>query len=166
MWFNTAELSKASHHLPATSATLQLSKSIPQFSAPKVAKSQESQTAQVQPLAKEKQKVGAGDTATASSWWLIHFRDLDPVEVACCLEATHAEILERHPDAVAAEPFTPTLRRPSAPLTIEAETAIRVWLALIEETDPATLAEVIGQCQRDADARDYFTRRADPERRE
>jgi hypothetical protein len=105
-------------------------------------------------------KVGAGDTATASRWWLIHYPDRDPVEVACCPEATHAEILERHPDAVAAEPFTPTIRQPSAPLTASEETAIRAWLALIEETDPATIAEVIGQCQRDADARDYFTRRA------
>jgi len=105
-------------------------------------------------------KVGAGDTATASRWWLIHYPDRDPLEVACCPEATHAEILERHPDAVAAEPFTPTIRQPSAPLTASEETAIRAWLALIEETDPATIAEVIGQCQRDADARDYFTGRA------
>ena len=105
-------------------------------------------------------KVGAGDTATASRWWLIHYPDRDPVEVACCPKATHADILERHPDAVAAEPFTPTIRQPSAPLTASEETAIREWLALIEETDPATIAEVIGQCQRDADARDYFTRRA------
>lgn len=105
-------------------------------------------------------KVGAGDTATASRWWLIHYPDRDPVEVACCPEATHADILERHPDAVAAEPFTPTIRQPSVPLAASEETAIRAWLALIEETDPATIAEVIGQCQRDADARDYFTRRA------
>lgn len=105
-------------------------------------------------------KVGASDTATASRWWLIHYRDRDPVEVACCPEATHAEILEQHPDAVAAEPFTPTIRQPSAPLTASEETTIRAWLALIEETDPATIAEVIGQCQRDADARDYFTGRA------
>jgi hypothetical protein len=105
-------------------------------------------------------KVGAGDTATASRWWLIHYLDRDPVEVACCHEATHAEILERHRDAVAAEPFTPTIRQPSAPLTACEEVAIRAWLALIEETDPATIAEVIGQCQRDADARDYFTGRA------
>ena len=48
-------------------------------------------------------KVGAGETATASRWWLIHYPDRDPVEVACCPEATHADILERHPDAVAAE---------------------------------------------------------------
>lgn len=105
-------------------------------------------------------KVGAGDTATASRWWLIHYPDRDPLEVACCPEATHADILERHPDAVAAEPFTPTIRQPSAPLTAEDETAIRAWLALIEENDPTTIAEVIGQCQRDADARDYFTGRA------
>ncbi len=105
-------------------------------------------------------KVGAGDTATASCWWLIHYPDRDPLEVACCPEATHADILGRHPDAVAAEPFTPTIRQPSAPLTASEETAIRAWLALIEETDPATIAEVIGKCQRDADARDYFTDRA------
>lgn len=105
-------------------------------------------------------KVGAGDTATASRWWLIHYPDRDPLEVACCPDATHAEILERHPDAVAAEPFTPTIRQPSAPLTASEETAIRAWLALIEETDPATIAEVIGQCQRDADARTYILGRA------
>jgi len=105
-------------------------------------------------------RVGAGDTAPASRWWLIHYPDRDPLEVACCPDATHADILERHPDAVAAEPFTPTIRQPSAPLTAEEETAIRAWLALVEETDPATIAEVIDQCQRDADARDYFTGRA------
>ena len=108
-------------------------------------------------------KVSPGDTAPASRWWLIHYPDRDPVEMTCCPEATHADILERHPDAVAAEPFTPTIRQASAPLTASEETAIRAWLALIEETDPATIAEVIGQCQRDADARDYFTGRAAPE---
>lgn len=105
-------------------------------------------------------KVDAGDTATAFHLWLIHYRDRDPVKVACYPDTTHAEILERYPDAVAAELFTPTIRQPSAPLTASEETAIRAWLALIEETDPATIAEVIGQCRRDADARDYFTGRA------
>ena len=105
-------------------------------------------------------KVGAVDSATASRWWLIHYLDRNPVEVACCPEATHAGILERHPDAVAAEPFTPSICEPSAPLTASEETAIREWLALIEETDTATIAEVIGRCQRDADARGYFTGRA------
>ena len=104
--------------------------------------------------------VGAGNTATTSHRWLIHYPDRDPLEVACCPEATHAEILERNAEAVAAEPFTPTIRQPSAPLTVNEEAAIRAWLALIEETDPAIIAEVVGQCQRDADARDYFTGRA------
>jgi hypothetical protein len=97
---------------------------------------------------------------TASRWWLIHYPDRDPLEVTCCPDATHAEILEQYPDAVAAEPFTPAIRQASAPLTASEESAIRVWLALIEETDTATIAEVIGQCQRDAEARDYFTGRA------
>ena len=105
-------------------------------------------------------KVGDGDTVTASRWWLIHYPDRDPVKMACCPEATHAEILEQHPDAITAEPFTPTIRQASSPLTACEEMAIRAWLALIEETDPATIAEVIGQCQRDAAARDYFTCRA------
>ena len=105
-------------------------------------------------------KVSPGDTAPASRWWLIHYPDRDPVEVACCPEATHADILEQHPDAVAAEPFTPTIRQASAPLTAEEETAIRAWLALIDETNPATIAEVIDRCQRDTGARDYFTGRA------
>jgi len=140
---------------PATFATQagERGRTVASVATVAVAKSPQGQTA----LAA---KVGAGDTATASRWWLIHYPDRDPVEVACCPEATHAEILDRHPDAVAAEPFTPTIRQPSAPLTAIEESAIRAWLALIEETDPATIAEVIGQCQRDADARDYFTGRA------
>lgn len=104
--------------------------------------------------------VSPGDTATACRNWLIHYVDRDTVQVVCCPEATHAELLESYPDAVAAEPFTPTIRQASAPLIASEETAIRAWLALIEETDPATIAEVIGQCQRDADARDYFAGRA------
>lgn len=105
-------------------------------------------------------KVGTADTATASRWWLIHYPDRDPLKVACWPDATHAEILGWHPNALAVEPFTPTIRQPSAPMTSSEETVIRAWLALIEETDPATIAGVIGQCQQDADARDYFTGRA------
>jgi hypothetical protein len=52
-------------------------------------------------------RVGAGDTAIASRWWLLHYADRDPVDVACCSEVPHAEILERNPDAIAAEPLGP-----------------------------------------------------------
>ena len=103
-------------------------------------------------------KVGAGDTATASRWWRIHHPDR-VVEVSFNPEATHAEILEWHPDAVAAESFTPTIRQPMAPMTADEETAIRAWLAKIGETDPPTIAQVLAQCLNDADAQEYFKRR-------
>jgi hypothetical protein len=41
-------------------------------------------------------------------------------------------------------------------LMAEEETAIRAWLAHIEETDPATIAEVIDKCRHNNEARDYF----------
>lgn len=100
--------------------------------------------------------VGASASSIASHWWLIHFIDRDPLELAYYPAATHAEILERHPDAVAAEPFKAPVRRPAAPMTANEELAIRAWLALIGETDPATIAEIMGQCQQDAVARDFF----------
>ncbi len=108
-------------------------------------------------------KVGTDDTVASSRWWLIHYPGRAPLEVACYPKATHTEIMERHQGAVAAKPFTPTVRKASTPLTSEEETAIRAWLSMIEETDPATVAEVIDQCQRDAEARAYFTGRATTE---
>lgn len=104
--------------------------------------------------------VTTADPATVSRLWLLHYPDRNPVEVSVVSGATRAEMLDWHPDAVAAEPFTPTIRQPSAPLTASEETAIRAWLALIEETDPVIVAEVIGKCQTDAEARGYFTGRA------
>jgi hypothetical protein len=102
-------------------------------------------------------KVGAG--AATSRWWLISYPGRD-VEVACYPEATRAEILERHPDAVAAKPLTTTVRQPSAPMTPDEEKTVRRWLSAIGEHDETTIAEVIDRCQRDADARDYFLRAA------
>jgi hypothetical protein len=105
-------------------------------------------------------KVGEVDAVTTSRWWLIHYLELDPLKVACFPEATRADILGRYPAAVAVEPFTLMIRQASAPLTANEEMAIRAWLALIEETDPLVIAEVIAQCERDAGVRDYFQTRA------
>lgn len=44
--------------------------------------------------------------ANASRWWLIHYPDGAPVETWTSPPATHAEILERHPDAIAAQPLS------------------------------------------------------------
>lgn len=49
---------------------------------------------------------------SASPWWLIHYADREPMEVACSPPATHVEILERHPDAIAAEPHQPQIDPP------------------------------------------------------
>jgi hypothetical protein len=104
----------------------------------------------------QSEKPWAANTAIAFRQWLIHYPDRDPVELVCCPEATRAEALLLHPGAIAAEPFTPTIPRPAAPLTASEETVIRAWLGLIDETDPLIISEVIDQCQRDADARNYF----------
>ena len=45
-------------------------------------------------------------TSDATYWhWLLHFADREPLEVYCNPDATHAEILERYPGALAAEPI-------------------------------------------------------------
>lgn len=46
-------------------------------------------------------------------------------------------------------------------LTAEEETAIRGWLAHIEETDADIITEVLNQCRNNVEARAYFLRRAD-----
>ena len=46
------------------------------------------------------------------------------------------------------------------PMTADEETAIRAWLAHIEETDRDTITEVLDQCRTDAGAREYFIGRA------
>jgi hypothetical protein len=107
-----------------------------------------------------KDEIGTDAMGAASRWWLIQSPDCDPVKVYCCPEVSYAEILKWYPHAGAATPFTPTIRQASAPLSADEENAIRAWLALIGEQDPMTIVEVIGQCQRDADARDYFNERA------
>jgi hypothetical protein len=105
-------------------------------------------------------QIGVADATTPSRWWLIHYPNREPLRVASAPPTTYTEIRKQYPNALGLEPFTPSIRQPSAQLSANEETLIRAWLALIEEPDPATIAEVIGQCQRDADAREYFTARA------
>ena len=44
-------------------------------------------------------------TVIAPGWWLVHDPDCNPVEVASFPPTTHADILERHSGAIAAETF-------------------------------------------------------------
>ncbi|HUW37488.1 MAG TPA: hypothetical protein VMV91_09150 [Rhodocyclaceae bacterium] len=97
----------------------------------------------------------------STSWgWVMHFPDREPVEIYTSPESSMAEVLRDFPDAVAAEPIPPAPARPTAPLTAREETAIRAWLELIEETDTAIIADVLGRCRADPEARAYFTGRA------
>jgi len=48
----------------------------------------------------------------------------------------------------------------TAPMTPGEESAIRAWLAHIEETDPAIIAHLLDKCRTDTDARGYFIGRA------
>lgn len=102
----------------------------------------------------------ATHTATTSRWWRIRYHGRDPVEVACCPEATHADLLEWHPVAIAAEPFEPSIRRPSVSMTDGEANVIRARLASIGETDQVTIDEVLEGCRNNSEARDYFLRRA------
>jgi hypothetical protein len=44
-------------------------------------------------------------TNVSSGWWQLHFVDDDPREIWTDPAARYAEIMERHPDAIAAEPI-------------------------------------------------------------
>lgn len=105
-------------------------------------------------------RVSLIDSANDSHWCLTHHPDRDPVEVACCPEATHAEILERHSDAVGTEPFTPNIGQKSAPMTASEEMAIRAWLRVIEENDTEMIDEILARCLEDSHALNYFLNRA------
>lgn len=101
------------------------------------------------------------DAKHATSWaWLLHYPDREPVELFTSPESTLAEVLRDFPEAIAAEPIPPAPTKPTAPLTAREESLIRAWLVLIEETDPATIADVLGRCRTDPEAKDYYTGRA------
>ena len=106
-------------------------------------------------------KAGATDAATAAHWrWLIYFSDRDPLEVATVPPSTRSEMLESYPDAIAAEPFAAISQRPPAWMSAGDEAAVRAWLEHSGEADAETVADVLRQCQRDAEARRYFIGRA------
>lgn len=99
--------------------------------------------------------------ASTSTWWWVSYPDRKPVEIGYWPPANRAEVLAGQPGAVAAHAFEPMVVAPASPLTTREETAIREWLASIEETDPAIIADVLNQCRADEDAHTYFIQRAD-----
>ncbi|MCM8600057.1 MAG: hypothetical protein NFW04_15605 [Candidatus Accumulibacter sp.] len=100
------------------------------------------------------------DALESSARWLLHFSDREPLAVAVSPVATHPEVLEAYRDALAAEPIEPGRRQPDTLLAGDREAAVLAWLAQIDETDQAIVAEVLALCRHDDDARAYFLGRA------
>lgn len=65
------------------------------------------------------------DPATTSRWWLIHYPDREPLQVACFPDAAHPMMLERHPEAIAAEPLDQVAPEPATACTTCAHTTQR-----------------------------------------
>ena len=99
------------------------------------------------------------NSATASRWWLIHYPNRDPLEVATCPPASLAEIMQVFPGSNA----RPCQRAPAVPapaMTASEEAIVLHWLHAIGEQDAETIAEVLHGCQRDAKIRQYFVHQA------
>ncbi|MDR2689859.1 MAG: hypothetical protein LBB76_08905 [Azoarcus sp.] len=110
-------------------------------------------------LSREDAEAMAARQQETARCWRVVFADGE-LTVTVSPEATRAEILKLYPDAVAVDPFTRPVRKPDAPLTAEEEAAIRAWLVLIGEDDPASIACTIEDCQRDEGVRKYLLGRA------
>ncbi len=147
MWFDPTAIAQRSPPL-ATSATSATSAKKTGDDAPKVAGVAEVAT----PLCRGNE--------TTSYCWLVHFSDRNPLAVDFSPAATHDEVLDAYPDALAAEPIEPGRRQPDALLAGDQETAVVAWLAQIGETDQEIVAEVLRQCRQDEGAREYFLGRA------
>lgn len=84
-------------------------------------------------------------------------------QVATATPATVAT-QETRSTATVAQVATVAVAKPQPPataMTAEEETAIRTWLAHIEDTDTNIMEEVLNQCRDDGEARAYFLRRSE-----
>jgi len=107
------------------------------------------------PLTKSRTSV----TVRTSGWWLIHYPDCDPMEVACCPEASRDDVFKWYPDAMAVEPFTPRVITPDRMMT-NVEIGMISRYCLAEKCQADEVQNILNQCQDDADARVYFLRKA------
>jgi hypothetical protein len=106
-------------------------------------------------------KAGIIEALTTKHWlWRIEFSDRPAKIVSYTPPSTRAEVMADYPAAIRAEPLTPPMTSPGAPMSRDEETAIRAWLDRIGEHDPTTRAEVLTACRTDSGARDYYVRRA------
>ncbi|MCL1825821.1 MAG: hypothetical protein FWG26_07780 [Betaproteobacteria bacterium] len=96
-----------------------------------------------------------------SYWWRLHFPDGGALEVFSPSGNTHTSILKGYPEAISVEPFTLGHTMPDAPLSEKEAAAIVLWLASIGERSQEIIDDVLSQCERSAEARGYYLRRAE-----
>lgn len=121
MWFDPGQLMKATKSLPAilaTHATL---------------------FTQQRRAVVEVAKIAEVATGEVSRGWLIYFADRDLLDVYCSPDLAHARILERYPDALAAEPIP---ARPRRMATEDEEAELRVLVQAIGRREGWNVAEV------------------------
>lgn len=148
MWFDPSALAVAPQSPPATLA-------IPAT----LAQAEGSETAKVAEIAEI--AAPGSENGAVSRCWVLHFaNNRNPLEVAISPAATRAEVLERYPDAAAAEPLMAIPGEPCGPLLGDEEESVRAWLAEIGEGGEATVIDVLHRCRVDDEARDYFLARA------
>jgi hypothetical protein len=98
-------------------------------------------------------QVSPGDTAAVTRWWLIQYPDRDPLELAFYPEATYAEILEWHPEAIRAEPVRRDENRDSDP---QADSVSLKWAELVGEDDPVAIGAFVRAVRFDPGARNWI----------
>lgn len=76
------------------------------------------------------------------------------------MTATAATLEADNPPTVATVAVAETSEPPPEP-SLDDESNIQTWLAHIEETDPAVIAEVFGKYRNDLDAHRYFLKRSE-----
>ncbi|HVW64734.1 MAG TPA: hypothetical protein VHB01_06935 [Nitrosospira sp.] len=114
------------------------------------------------------QKINAGaesqkqdvNKEVKSRWWRFYYTNRDYKEVSYCPEVTRAKALASEREAIGAEAFEYIPHRPVTSLSQSEGDLIQDWLEHINETDEATIATVLEQCQTDQDARVAFLRTA------
>ncbi|MCL1860259.1 MAG: hypothetical protein FWG52_01815 [Proteobacteria bacterium] len=118
-----------------------------------------------QPFIRENKAALLAELAQAeelfSTWWRLRFPDGGTLEVFSPSGHMRTSILRGYPEAVSAEPFTLEHTRPEARLAVVEVAAIRAWLASIGERSQEIIDDVLSQCERSAEARDYYLRRAE-----
>lgn len=90
-------------------------------------------------------------------------RKSEPVGFATATVATFATLEGEKGRTVASVATVTVAKSPQgqpSTMTASDEVAIRAWLSLIDETDPAIIGDVISMCRSDAGARAYYLGRA------